>query len=131
MLLQSGIPPVRGSCLEIRRGPTVIVARVVWTKGHRFGVKSQDVLSLAAIVGDSPDAVPPVTDRTGDRRRVKRQQLPSSERNRLRGRMIEYGFTAALALAAAAFAAGQVYSFLSRPAEVITATLSDTNAGPR
>ena len=40
MLMQAGVPPVRGSYLEIRRGPVLVVARVMWTKQHRFGVKS-------------------------------------------------------------------------------------------
>ena len=37
---------------------------------------------------------------------------------------MEYGFAAALAVAAAVFAAGQVYSILSRPADAIGVALA-------
>ena len=128
MLLQAGIPPKQGSCLEIRRGAVVIVARVVWAKSHRFGVKCQDVLSLAAIVGDPSAAEPIAAPGVADRRRIERAQLPARERSRLLGRMIEYGFGAALALGVAGFAAQQVYSILARPAGIVTAALSGAEA---
>jgi len=127
MLLQAADPPVRGSYLEIRRGPQVIVARVMWAKTHRFGVKTQDVLSIDAIVANT--AAPPARGDVGggERRLAKRLQLAAHERSRWQGRVMEYGFAAALAAAASVFAAGQVYSLLATPATVVTAALSGGN----
>ena len=123
MLMQAGIPPVTGSYLEIHRGALVIVARVVWTRSHRFGVRSQDPLSLEAIIGATPVS-PENCAATVDRRRVERPRLPVDERSRSQGRLIEYGFAAALAIAAAVFAAGQVYSLLARPIDALDLALS-------
>ena len=123
MLMQAGVPPVRGSYLEIRRGAVVIVARVMWTRNHRFGVKSQDLLSIDSITCN--DA--PTSARAGppdiDRRAALRTQLPASERSRLQGRVMEYGFAAALAVACAIFVAGKVYAVLAQPADAIILAL--------
>ena len=50
--IQAAEPPARGTYVEIRRGPHVIVARVAWAKGHRAGLRSQDPISIRAIVND-------------------------------------------------------------------------------
>jgi len=128
MLLQAADPPVRGSYLEIRRGPEVIVARVMWTKTHRFGVKSQDVLSIDAIVANT--ALAPIREAVpgGERRANTRTRLAAHERSRLQGRVMEYGFAAALAVVVALFAAGEVYQLLARPAEMVTAALDGDHA---
>ncbi len=124
MLMQAGVPPVRGSYLEIRRGAVVVIARVMWTKRHRFGVKSQDLLSIDAITSATAPANAPAIAPAPNRRSSERPRLPTSERSRLQGRIMEYGFAAALAIAAAVFAAGQVYSILARPADAVTLALS-------
>jgi len=123
MLLQAADPPVRGSYLEIRRGALVIVAQVMWTKAHRFGVKTQDLLPVEALVADV--AVPIAGDgvRQGEHRRKPR--LPPEQQSRQKGRVIEYAFAAGLALAAAGFAANEVYAVLARPAQIVSAALSN------
>jgi len=40
--LSAGSPPDPGSYVEIRRGAYLIVARVIWVNGVRFGVRTQD-----------------------------------------------------------------------------------------
>ena len=59
-------PPVRGAYLEIRRGAYVIVGRVVWSSGDRFGLKAQDTIAAEALTG----AV--ARPRSGERRREPR-----------------------------------------------------------
>lgn len=54
MLIQAACPPLKGIYLEIYRGRHVIVARVAWSKGHRFGVQSQDRLDFDALIRE-PD----------------------------------------------------------------------------
>ncbi len=103
----------------------------MWAKAHRFGVKTQDVLPVEAIVDNI--AAPEMGEgvRLGERRGSARLQLPAHERSRSQGRMIESGFAGALALAVAAFAASEVYALLAAPAESVTAALSGANGDVR
>ncbi len=123
MMMQAADPPVRGSYLEIRRGALVIVAKVMWTRGHRLGVRTQDVLPIDAIVSDVAVPVTGEGVRVGERRSPARAMLPTAQRSRHQGRMIEYGFAVALAGAAAMFAATEVHALLTVPAEAVTAAL--------
>ena len=123
LMLQAADPPPRGSYLEIRRGALVIVARVMWTKSHRFGVKSQDALPVEAIISDVEVPVTGEGVRVGERRQAGRVQQPAATRSRQQGRAIEYVFAAALAVAAAGFVASEVYGLLSVPIETVTAAL--------
>lgn len=121
--LQAADPPGKGSYLEIRRGALVIVARVMWTKSHRFGVKSQDPLPIDAIIRDVEAPVVGEGVRVGERRRAARPTLPTQVSSRYRGRAIEYGFVVALAIAAAGFAASEVHALLAAPAKEVAAAL--------
>ncbi|MEO8142433.1 MAG: hypothetical protein ABI617_07225 [Sphingomicrobium sp.] len=124
MLMQAADPPVSGSYLEIRRGALVIVARVMWTKTHRFGVKTQDTLPIDAIVRNIELAVVGEGMRIGQRRQAGRVSLSTATRSRHQGRAIEYGFAVALAMAVAGFAGSEVYRVLAAPSDVVTAALS-------
>lgn len=123
LLLQAADPPGTGSYLEIRRGALVIVARVVWIKHHRFGVKSQDPLPVDAIVANVAAPVAGEGVRVGERRQAARRDLPAAVRSRHQGRAIEFGFVIALAVAATGFAAGEVHAILSKPVEAVAAAL--------
>lgn len=123
MLLQTADPPVRGSYLELRRGALVIVARVMWTRHHRLGVKSQDVLPIEAIIRDVEVPVVGEGVRVGERRNAARPQMATATRSRHQGRTIEYGFAIALAVAVAGFAASEVHALLSAPVATVTAAL--------
>ena len=126
MLLQAASPPPRGSYLEIRRSAFVIIAKVMWTRNHRFGVRSQDVLPVDAIIADA--VVPIVGEgvRVGERRAGARPKLATEQRSRHHGRMMEYGFIVTLAMAGAGFAATEVHALLAGPADAVTAALSGT-----
>ena len=124
LMLQSAAAPVRGTYLEIRRGVQLIVAQVMWSKKHRFGVKTQDLLSVAAMTAqcDTP-AISPRDPPVGERRAVARVQMPAAERSRQRGRLIEYGFAAALATFGAVAMASEVHATLAEPFERIAMAL--------
>ncbi len=130
MMMQAADPPVRGTYLEIRRGALVIVANVMWSKSHRFGVKTQDPLPIDAIVRDIEVPVVGEGVRVGERRQAGRVSLPTATRSRHQGRAIEYGFAVALAMAAAGFAASEVHGVLSAPAQAVTAALSGRATAP-
>lgn len=123
LMMQAAEPPPRGSYLEIRRGALVIVARVMWAKNHRFGVKSQDKLPVDAIVSDVEVPIVGEGVRVGDRRSAHRVGLSAEDSARHRGRLIEIGFAATLAVALAGFAATEVYGMLASPMATVTAAL--------
>lgn len=54
LMLQMAVPPRSGQFVEIRRGSHVIVARVVWSRNHRFGVRTQDSVPVASLINE-PD----------------------------------------------------------------------------
>ena len=123
LLLQADDPPVKGSYLEIRRGALVIVARVVWTKNHRFGVKSQDELPIDAIAHNIEAPVVGKGVRVGERRQSARTQVSAATRSRHQGRTMEYVFVVSLAVVAAGIVGSEVHALLAAPAEAVTAAL--------
>lgn len=130
LLLQAAAPPAKGTYLEIRRGPHVIMARVVWTKSHRFGVKTQDVVRLDAITGEAGQAAKsPVAEWSNDRRSGARPMLPAHDHSRQHGRLIEYGFAAALAAAGAGLVASEVGSVLGAPIRNVEIALDGGKGG--
>jgi hypothetical protein len=124
LLLQAAAPPVKGTYLEIRRGPVTIMARVMWTKSHRFGVKTQDLVRLEAITPEAPTPTPGQVDRRNDRRSKPGARLSEHDSSRQRGRLIEYGFAAALAAAGAGMVASEVAAVLGAPIRNVEAALA-------
>jgi hypothetical protein len=102
--LQTAAPPPRGTYLEIRRGQHQITACVVWSKHHRFGVRTQDALPIDAIV-HQPDqaAAPSPTAGTEfvERRQSQRPSAEQHERSRMLSRIIDFGLVGAFAASAA------------------------------
>ncbi|TCP34057.1 PilZ domain-containing protein [Sphingomonas sp. BK235] len=124
-------PPTTGSYVEIRRGTIVIVGRVQWAKGRFFGVKSQDRLSVKALV-DEPRLAsrpPQKTDDAGERRAERRltqeaQLARKVERSRAFASAFQFLMIAAAGITLAVIAAQGVYGVLSRPADAINAALA-------
>lgn len=52
--MQALRPPSPGTYVEIRNSHSRIVARIIWVKGHRFGVRTQDIVDMAAISANRP-----------------------------------------------------------------------------
>lgn len=118
--------PPRGSYLEIRRGPYVIIARVAWSKGHRFGAKTQDPISSCAILGSG---IPPKgTAANGERlerRSVARPPAPrSSDMSRNQGRALEFFSLIFVVGVGAAFLAQAAYAQLASPLSKVSSALS-------
>jgi hypothetical protein len=106
--LAAAAAPRPGAYIELRRGAYVVVARVVWASGERFGVRAQDSIAAEELVAaaaarsrDGPldEAAPP----------PERRQRPRTADRAAASRMLAraFGFTcvtmfgAALAVAAA------------------------------
>ena len=124
--IQSAEPPPRGTYVEIRRGGLVVVARVMWAKGHRAGLHSQDALSVRALVREETanDRLPPPDYAKVERRRSPRSVEQRHERSRTTARALEF---ACFGLVAAVFGLtvfGTVEEALARPLEQVRAVLN-------
>lgn len=123
LLIQSPEPPPRGSYLEVRRGRYTIVARVVWASDGRFGVETQDPLSIDAIVREpdhsGPDCRQPSGAEEAVERRAQDPKRVSSaqrlERSRTLARSAEFACIAFCGAAAAMMAYAIVEETLARP----------------
>ena len=91
LLVKASNPPPKGSYLEMRRGPHIIVARVVWAEGDRAGLRAQDripdILSEEGAGGASPGAASQVAS---ERRRAPRSTAVLFEESRYRAQAFQF-----------------------------------------
>jgi len=125
--IQAADPPLRGAYVEICRGRHVIIARVMWTKGHRAGLKSQDpIWTESLLVEPSNDrSAPPAASAVP----IERRQKPRStqhrlEHSRLAGQAMEFACLGMGGAAMALLAFGMVEEALARPLSRIETALS-------
>ena len=122
--LQAANAPRRGAYVEIRRGMHVIVARVVWSFGQRFGVAAQDDIPIDLVATDRApadnDAAPPAVDNRHSR---LRRVADRAEASRNWGRRLQYGLSAIAGMAAAVVAGAEVRQALAAPLGEIGAAL--------
>jgi hypothetical protein len=121
MLVRAAEAPQRGAYLELRRGPHVIVARVVWSRSDRFGVQTQDCISADGLILDS-DGTPPA--KPGERRAAPRSPEQRQEASRRRARSMEFGTFALLGLIGTLLVGGAVAKALGNPLAAVGAALS-------
>jgi hypothetical protein len=130
LLVQGASPPRRGSYVEIRRGAHVIVAKVAWAKDQQFGLTTQDIVPVDALI-HRPDAAAfgrsqtPSNDAQPERRaapRVSSEQ--AAARSRHISAMIQYGFALMFALACAVALVGFVQDSLHRSLGTVTTALA-------
>lgn len=125
--LQAARPPQRGTYVEIRRGPHVIIGCVAWAKQHRFGVKSQGVLFIDAIVaepGNEEKQRGPVAYVPADQRSAPRPP-PSAERSRAAGRAMEFACLAIVLIGGATAIYGAAEAALAVPLATVAEALAD------
>ena len=122
--LQAATAPRRGTYVEVRRGFHVIVARVVWSRGHRFGVATQDDLPVDSIAADrAPSSrTHQFEGRAADRRLLPRAVPDRAEASRGWSQRLQF-LSAVMGGAVAAMIAGaEVRDALAAPlAEVRSA----------
>lgn len=126
--IQTADPPLRGTYLEICRGRHVIVARVMWSKGHRAGLKSQDSIFVDALINEPVDAGAgprgPTPVQPAERRRAPRTDAQRHERSRIAGRAFEFACIALAAGALGVTAFGAVEEAFAAPLTKIEAALA-------
>lgn len=129
-LAQADIPPPKGSYIEVRRGSHVLVARVMWAEQERFGFRTQDPISIDALVAnpdDSNGTVQPLSGAPGtERRATVRELIPSDrhDRSRTTARTTEFCCIIAIAALLGSVALSMVQSALGEPMTMISAALS-------
>ena len=126
MMVTAPVAPSRGSYLEIRRGPYVIVARVVWADADRFGVRTQDVVAADGLI-NHPDrqAVAANSDGNGviERRAAPRPSNVKFEVSRWRARAMELWTLALLGVIGAALAVEVINGLFAGPMAVVESAL--------
>ena len=125
MLVQAPQAPPRGTYLEIHRGSYCVVARVAWSKQHRFGVRSQDALVIDRLLGEQAPAAPAakVGALVNDRRASVRTTQQQAERSRQRARTFEFLSAVVIGLTAAIAGFGVVAEVLGAPMRAISTAL--------
>jgi len=103
LMLQTAARTERGAYLEVRRGPHVIVARVIWTGPQRVGLKAQDMLSIDAIVAELAIA-DASREKLHDRRQAPRARQDPADRARQTARAMQAVTLGGLGVAAAIIA---------------------------
>lgn len=127
MLVRSSQPLNRGSYLEIRRGPHVIVARVVWSRSDRCGVQTQDPIPAAALIRDPDGQTAPaksVQPAAIERRTAARPTALRHEISRQKSRAAQFAVFAVACGFAALFAANIVSEVIAQPLETAQAALA-------
>lgn len=131
LLVQGASPPRRGSYVEVRRGGHVIIAKVAWAKEQQFGLTTQDLLPVDALIhqpngafGRSQTAPgsPPEERRATPRKPFSEQ---AAARSRHISTMIQYGFAIMFALACAVALMDFVQGALHRSVGTVAATLEN------
>ena len=125
--LHASRPPEPASYIEVQRGHHLIIARVVWVDGCRFGVRSQDIIPIETVLGQSELSDAPLKSKAASEFR----SLPSGmvraldrqhETSRVVARCMEFAFVAILGVSAAFLGFGMVTEAIGRPmAELQTA----------
>ena len=130
LLVAADDAPKTGSYVDIRRGALVIIGRVVWAKGRFFGVRTQDRISVPALVGEprrsaatSSASNADVERRTLSRLAAEGRVARDLQRNRQLSSWMQFGFLAFATAAMAVIIADEVGSVLSTPLTTITAAL--------
>ena len=136
MGLQAVKPPPRGTYVEIGKGHYRIVAQVVWSHGHRFGVRTQDDVDLHIL---SAQALPRNKHRAGDAvvqgpavkwRALPKRHAEAAERNRLIGRATEFACIGFGAAAAAVIVFETLQQTLDKPTAQLVHALDGTPPPP-
>ena len=126
--IQAAIPLPRGTYVEICRGLVTVVARVMWSRGHRAGLQAQDAIAIQALIREPSAAAAaqpalPSGASADDRRRKPRTVQQAHERSRLVARAMEMACMVFVAAAMAFAAFGAVEDALASPLEQIRVAL--------
>ena len=128
-LAQATVTPMKGTYLEVRRGSHVIIARVMWVEKHRFGICTQDPISVDDLISD-PDGSANAKEGTGaqpdsDRRIMYKRPLGQQhEQSRTMARSIEFCVLVGAGVACAGVAFSLIQAAVAEPMAQISEALT-------
>jgi hypothetical protein len=122
LMIHSSRPADHGSVVELRRGPHVIVARVVWREGTRVGLQVEERVPVEEILSVDQSQALQLTAMDGVR--VDRRKQPRSDDDaRLRGRAMEFMAVGVVAVSLALGIWSMAEQALARPMAAVVAAL--------
>lgn len=127
LLVRSDQSPNRGAYLEIRRGPYVIVARVVWSNAGRFGVQTQDLVPPERLMTDpNAQAAPAPSPASGghERRAAPRPVANRHEASRQRARAVEFATISLVGALVAILIGSAMAEVVAKPLHAAQAALA-------
>lgn len=106
----------------------MIIGRVAWAEGRRFGVRTQDVISATMLVNEpvldsKPSARQADDRRTSGRAKASLSAAQRSDRSRQLSSRLQFVILIAAGLGAGLLAATQVYHILAQALGPITKAL--------
>jgi len=134
LLMQAAAPPARGTYVELRRGRHPMVARVVWVKHHRFGVRTQDLLPVEAIINEPESCDDELQRPTANETVYKRRSSPRDRQvqhddSRMQSRMMEFVCIAVFVASAAGLVFGALDQAFASPLSDVSAALTPRSVG--
>lgn len=94
MLIQAGVPPPRGTYVEIIRPGYSVTGRVVWSKHHKFGIQSRETIRIGAVLERRNASRPgsPPLDQSGGPVRLTPRPDPAQQaaQARVRAAFLQY-----------------------------------------
>ena len=118
---ESSLP--RGSYVEVRKGPHVIVWRVMWSEDRKLGLATQDDLSVDNIIDPAASAALQLAAAAYPAAE-RRARSRSHETSRQRGRAFEFVCVAVLAASLSTAAFAMVQQTLARPLAEVRSALA-------
>jgi hypothetical protein len=127
--MAAAAPPQPGAYVELRRGAYVIVARVVWASGERFGLRAQDSIAPDELVAAAAahSAHERISEPGAQReRRHRRRTADRLAASRMLGRAFGFICVATFGAALAVAAADGVTRALAQPLAQASESLGPT-----
>jgi hypothetical protein len=127
--LRAPAPPEVGTYVEITCGPHLIVARIMWVDGQRFGAFAQDTIPVESVISDSLRPGSGSNQQPGaelklESRPIARCLERRHQASKAAGSAMEFIFLAILAGSAALLALDMVEATVGRPMAEVTGALS-------
>lgn len=124
MMIQASRAAPQGSVIEIWRDNYVIVARIVWRKGVRAGLRTEERVPVEDIM-TLPQATRLQLVGPAQRPSYERRRRPRThEQSRSRARLTEYAGVALIALSLAGGTLAMAERAFARPLAIIAAALA-------
>ena len=124
-MIQASRAAPEGSVIEIWKGDYVIVARVVWRKGVRAGLRSEDRVPVEEIMSLAQSPGLQLTATAGRPPYERRKRPRTHEDSRILARMTEFASAVLIVIFFAGSAYGLVEQALAKPLAEVRSALGN------